>query len=67
VNNIEQVMADFKESVEREFRGLEGALNGLAQEMRAGFAQLNAKFDDQDARLERVYAEVSEQLNKLKR
>jgi hypothetical protein len=60
VDNTEQLLQDFKESLER-------ALHGVALEMRAGFAQLNAKFDEQDARLDRVYAQVSEQLNKLKR
>ena len=60
MSNFEQLVPYFKQCVEREFRG-------LAQEMRAGFAQLNAKFDEQDARLDRVYAEVSERLNKLKR
>ena len=46
MDNTEQLLQDFKESLERALRDL---LGGLTQEMRAGFAQLNAKFDAQDA------------------
>jgi hypothetical protein len=60
VSDIEQLLPYFKESVEREIRD-------FAREMRAGFAQLNAKFDAQDARLDRVLAELIEEQNKLKR
>ena len=60
MSDLEQLLPYFKESVEREVRD-------LAREMRAGFAQLNAKFDAQDARLERVLVELIEEHNKLKR
>jgi hypothetical protein len=60
VSDLEQLLPYFKESVEREVRD-------LAREMRACFAQLNAKFDAQDARLERVLVELIEEHNKLKR
>jgi len=50
VNNIEQLLSDVKESLERE-------IHGLAREMHGEFAQLkaqiNTRFDTQAARLER--------------
>jgi hypothetical protein len=55
VDNTEQLLLDFKESLER-------AIHGLAQEMREGFAQLHAKFDAQDAIWDRELAELEEQL-----
>ncbi len=60
MSDLEQLLPYFKESVERE-------LHDFAREMRAGFAQLNAKFDAQDARLERVLVELIEEQKKLKR
>jgi hypothetical protein len=46
VNNIEQLLLNVKESLERE-------IHGLAREMREGFAQINTRFDTQAARLDR--------------
>ena len=46
MDNIEQLLLDVKESLERE-------LGGLRQEMRDGFDHLNARFDTQAARLDR--------------
>jgi len=50
VNNIEQLLSDVKESLERE-------IHGLAREMHGEFAQLkaqiNTRFDTQATRLER--------------
>jgi hypothetical protein len=44
--NLERLLMDVKESLEREF-------GRLAQEMREGFAGLNTRFDTQAARLDR--------------
>jgi hypothetical protein len=46
VEHLEQLIVDLKDSLERE-------LAGLRQEMHQGFAQVNARFDTQAARLER--------------
>ena len=46
MDNIEQLLSDVKESLERE-------IHGLGREMRDGFAQINTKFDTQAARLDR--------------
>jgi hypothetical protein len=64
VSNLEQLLSDVKESLEREIHGLEVA---LAREMREGFAQISTRFDAQDAWLDREFAEVRERLTKLGR
>lgn len=46
VNNLEQLIIDVKESLERE-------LSTLRTEIRDGFAGINTRFDTQAARLER--------------
>ena len=46
MSDLEQLLLDVKESLERE-------LAGMKQEMRDGFAHLNARFDTQSARLDR--------------
>ena len=46
MDNIEHLLLDVKESLERE-------IHGLALEMRAGFAQITTRFDTQAARLDR--------------
>ncbi len=45
-NNLEQLILDVKESLERE-------IHALRDEMRVGFAQVNPRFDTQAIRLER--------------
>jgi len=47
VSDLEHLLLDVKESLERE-------LGGLRQDMQQGFSQLNARFDTQAARLERL-------------
>ena len=64
MDNTEQLLLDLKESVERALRDL---LVGLRQETRAGFAEINAKFDAQGAIWDRELDELEEQLSKLKR
>jgi hypothetical protein len=44
--SMEELITDFKKSLERQIGGLE-------QEIRAGFAQVNTRFDTQAARLDR--------------
>jgi hypothetical protein len=46
MDNIEKLLMDVKDSLERQIGGIE-------QEMRAGFVQLNTRFDTQAARLDR--------------
>jgi hypothetical protein len=46
VSDLEHLLLDVKESLERE-------LGGLRQDMQLGFSQLNARFDTQAARLDR--------------
>jgi hypothetical protein len=53
VENIEQLLMDVKESLEREIHGLGREIHGLAGAMREGFAQMNTRFDTQAARLDR--------------
>jgi hypothetical protein len=46
MGNLEQLVIDLKESLERQ-------LGDLTREMREGFASMNTKFDNQAARLDR--------------
>jgi hypothetical protein len=46
MDNLERLLLDVKESLERE-------IGGLRQELHQGFAQLNSRFDIQAARLDR--------------
>jgi DNA-binding GntR family transcriptional regulator len=46
VQNLEQLIMDMKESLERE-------IGSLRSEMREGFARINSRFDLQAARLDR--------------
>lgn len=46
MDNLERLLLDVKESLERE-------IGGLRQEMQRGFMQLNSRFDIQAARLDR--------------
>jgi hypothetical protein len=50
VQDLVQLITDLKESLEREFSR---QILELRDEMRAGFAQLNTRFDTQAARLDR--------------
>ena len=54
MDHIEQLLLDVKESLEREIGGLGREVGGLRQEMRDAFAHINACFDTQAARLERL-------------
>lgn len=61
-NNLERLLMDLKESLEREKESLE-------REIREGFAQINVRFDTQAA-LEaknREIAELRERVDKLER
>jgi hypothetical protein len=49
VDNIEQLLVDIKESLERE-------VGSVKSEMRDGFASVTARFDTQSARLDRQAA-----------
>jgi hypothetical protein len=53
VDNLERLIIDVKESLEREIRGLIDGQHSLQSEMREGFAQINTRFDTQAARLDR--------------
>lgn len=46
MSDLEQLLSDTKESLERE-------MGGLKQEVHEGFSQMNTRFDTQAARLER--------------
>jgi hypothetical protein len=50
MSNLEQLIIDMKESLEREIIGVR---DSLRQEMRTGFSQINTRFDAQAARLDR--------------
>jgi hypothetical protein len=50
VDNLERLIIDLKESL---MQAICGATDSLKSEMRAGFAQVNARFDTQAARLDR--------------
>jgi hypothetical protein len=50
VDNIEQLLLDFKESLEREIHGLAREMHGEFTQLRA---EINTRFDTQAARLER--------------
>ena len=50
VDNLERLIIDLKESLEREFRE---SLKALEQKMDQGFAQINSRFDLQAQRLDR--------------
>ena len=50
VSNIERLLIDFKESLERQ---IEGVRNELRQEMRDGFARADARYETQQSRVER--------------
>ena len=50
MDNIEQLLLDVKESLEREIRDVKGTLE---REIRTGFAQMNTRFDTQATRLDR--------------
>ena len=52
-----RLITDLKERLLRQLRGLEG---GLAREIREGFAQLNARFDAQEARLNGIDGQSSD-------
>ena len=51
--NLEQLIIDVKESLEREIGGLDRGLGSLRQAMQEGFAQVIVRFDTQAARLDR--------------
>src|SRR5262249_37874697 len=53
LTNIEQLLLDLKESLEREIRQVKDGLAHLKESMDYGFAQINARFDTQAARLDR--------------
>ena len=57
MNDIEQLILDLKESLEREIRQVKESLEREIHQVKAtveqGFAQVNARFDTQAARLER--------------
>ena len=50
VDNVERLIIDLKESLEREFRD---SLKALERKMDQGFAQINSRFDLQAQRLDR--------------
>ena len=49
MDNIEQLLTDIKESLEREMQGLRREMKGLHQR----FDEVNARFDNQAIRLDR--------------
>ena len=53
MSNLEQLIMDLKESLERELGGLRQEFAALSQRVDQGFAQVNSRFDTQAARLER--------------
>jgi hypothetical protein len=53
-DELVRLIIDLKESLQREIQGLEGETRSLTREVREGFAQLNARFDTQAARLDKL-------------
>jgi len=52
-SNIEQLLSDVNESLEREIQSLGKDIHGLARKIDEGFAQVNTRLDTQATRLDR--------------
>jgi hypothetical protein len=53
VENIERLLMDVKDSLEREIHGVGQEVQGLARKIDEGFAQVNTRLDTQATRLDR--------------
>ncbi len=53
MGNVEQLIMDLKESLERELAGLRQELRALTNDVQQGFSHVNSRFDIQATRLER--------------
>jgi hypothetical protein len=64
MEHLERLIVDLKDSLERQLVGPE---NSLLQEMRAGFARIEAKFDAQAARMDREWDLMQIDIRKITR